>query len=164
VPILFEDELIGVIGIVRAAPGPFAEEHIELVELFAEQAAVAIANDEHELQAIRLALAAQERLAELGVDWRKRGTDLGLGIGVSAGYATLGRIGFEGRYDYGALGSVTNLASRLSTGAKGGQTLISQRVHAAVEDVIEAEPVDELQLKGFARLVTPYKVKRLLTT
>jgi class 3 adenylate cyclase len=268
VPILFEDELIGVIGIVRAAPGPFAEEHIELVQLFAEQAAVAIANarlleaverqrtelsrfvspqvaklvssedgkkllnghrayisvlfsdlrgftafaetaepeelldvlrdyhtavgelipqysgtlehfagdglmvffndpvlvEEHELQAIRLALAAQERLAELGAAWRKRGTDLGLGIGIAAGYATLGRIGFEGRYDYGALGSVTNLASRLSTGAKAGQTLISQRLHAAVEEAVEAEPVGELELKGFARPVMAYEVKRLLTT
>ena len=70
--------------------------------------------DEHELQAIRLALAAQARFAVLADAWRKRGIDLSLGIGIEAGYATLGRIGFEGRFDYGALGPVVNLASRLS--------------------------------------------------
>ena len=74
--------------------------------------------DEHELQAIRLALAVREQFTDLSLGWRKRGTELGIGIGIAAGYATLGRIGFEGRYDYGALGPVTNLASRLSTTAR----------------------------------------------
>ena len=83
--------------------------------------------EEHELQAIRLALAAQERFAQVAERWRKRGTELGLGIGIEAGYATLGRIGFEGRYDYGVLGPVTNLACRLSTRASAGQILIGQR-------------------------------------
>ena len=116
---------------------------------------------EHELQAIRLALAAQERFAELAAAWRRRGTELGLGIGIGAGYATLGRIGFEGRYDYGALGSVTNLASRLSTQAARGQILISQRVYAAVEEHVEAEPAGELELKGFGRPVPAYEVRPL---
>jgi class 3 adenylate cyclase len=267
VPILLEDDLIGAIGIVREEAGPFADEQIELVGTFADQAAIAIANarlldaverqrtelsrflspqvaelissedgerllaghrayisvvfcdlrgftafaetsepeellevlreyhgalgelipryegtlehfagdglmvffndpapvEAHELQAIRLALAAQERFAELAAAWRKRGTELGLGIGIGAGYATLGRIGFEGRYDYGALGSVTNLASRLSTKAGPGQTLISQRVHAAVEEEVEAEPAGELELKGFGRPVTAYEVRGLRT-
>ena len=116
---------------------------------------------EHELEAIRLALAAQERFAELAAAWRRRGTELGLGIGIGAGYATLGRIGFEGRYDYGALGSVTNLASRLSTQAAPGQILIGQRVYAAVEEQVEAEPAGELELKGFGRPVPAYEVRRL---
>ena len=73
--------------------------------------------------------------------WRKRGTELGLGIGIEAGYATVGRIGFEGRYDYGALGPVTNLASRLSTRAAAGQTLIGPRVFAAVEETVETLPL-----------------------
>ena len=85
-------------------------------------------------------------------------TELGLGIGIAAGYATLGRIGFERRYDYGALGPVTNLASRLSTTAGSGQTLISQRVYAAVEEAVDAEPVGELELKGFGRPVETYAV------
>ena len=110
-----------------------------------------------------MALAAQERFAELAAAWRKRGTELGLGIGIGAGYATLGRIVFEGRYDYGALGSVTNLASRLSTNAGPGQTLISQRVYAAVEEAVEAEPVGELELNGFGRPVTAYAVRGLRT-
>ena len=117
--------------------------------------------ENHELQAIRLALAAQERVGELARGWRKRGTELGLGIGIEAGYATLGRIGFEGRYDYGALGPVTNLASRLSTGAEAGQILIGQRVFGAVEDVVDTVPVGEVELKGFGRPITAYEVQGL---
>ena len=93
--------------------------------------------------------------------WRKRGTQLGLGIGIEAGYATLGRIGFEGRYDYGALGPVTNLASRLSTHASAGQILIGQRLFAAVEEAVEAASVGELDLKGFGRPVAAYEVSGL---
>jgi class 3 adenylate cyclase len=120
-----------------------------------------IAVEDHELQAIRLALAVQQRVAELATAWRKRGTELGLGIGIEAGYATLGRIGFEGRYDYGALGPVTNLASRLSTHASAGQTLIGQRVFGAVEEAVDASPVGELELRGFGRAITAYEVRGL---
>lgn len=120
-----------------------------------------VAVEEHELQAIRLALSAQERFAELGQAWQKRGIQLGLGVGIEAGYATLGRIGFEGRYDYGALGPVTNLASRLSTHAAAGQILVGQRVHAAVEEVVDAAPVGELELKGFGRPITAYEIRGL---
>jgi adenylate cyclase len=115
---------------------------------------------EHELSAVRLALAAQERFDELAGAWRKRGIELGLGIGIEAGYATLGRIGFEGRYDYGAVGPVTNLASRLSTKANGGQSLIGPRVFAAVEESVETASVGELDLQGFARPVAAYEVLR----
>ncbi len=82
-------------------------------------------------------------------------------IGIAAGYATLGRIGFEGRYDYGALGPATNLASRLSSHAQPGQTLISQRVLAAVEDSVDTHPVGEVELKGFGRPVAAYQVRVL---
>lgn len=116
---------------------------------------------DHELQAIRFAHAAQQCFANLAQAWRKRGTDLGLGIGMEAGYATLGRIGFEGRYDYGALGPVTNLASRLSTYAGTGQIVIGQRVFAAVEDAVEATPLGDLNLKGFGRAIAAYEVTAL---
>ena len=116
---------------------------------------------DHELQAVRLAIAAQERLAQLADAWRKRGIELGLGIGIEAGYATLGRIGFEGRYDYGALGPVANLASRLSTQAAAGQILIGQRVFAAVDEAVETTPAGKLELKGFGRPVAAYEVRGL---
>jgi adenylate cyclase len=265
VPIMFEDDLIGVVVVVRREPQPFTDAHIALVETFADQAAIALTNarlieaverqrtelaryvspqvadlissedgkqllaghrahisclfadlrgftafaetaapedlfdvlreyhrmlgelipacqgtlehfagdgvmvffndplpvENHELQAIRLALAAQDRFGELADAWQKRGTDLRLGIGIEAGYATLGRIGFEGRFDYGALGPVTNLASRLSTSASGGQILIGQRVFAATEEAVETTPVGTLELRGFGRPVAAYEVRRL---
>ena len=117
-----------------------------------------IEREEHELQAIRLALAAQERFAQLAQLWRRQGAKLGLGIGIEAGYATLGRIGFEGRFDYGAIGSVTNMAARLCGEAQGGQILVSQRVLTAIEDLVEADPVGQLELKGFSRPVAAFNV------
>ena len=85
--------------------------------------------------------------------WRKQGHELGFGVGIAQGYATLGRIGFEGRFDYAAIGPVANLASRLCDEAGDGEILISQRALAAVEDLVEAEPVGDLALKGFTRPV-----------
>jgi PAS domain S-box-containing protein len=100
-------------------------------------------------RAVRMAIAMRDRAAELTDAWRRRGYDLGFGVGVARGYATLGRIGFEGRFDYGAVGPVVNMASRLGNAAAAGQILISLRVFAEVEDVIEAEPAGELEMKGF---------------
>jgi PAS domain S-box-containing protein len=100
-------------------------------------------------RAVRMAIAMRDRAAELMGAWRRHGYDLGFGVGVSRGYATLGRIGFEGRFDYGAVGSVVNMASRLGNAAAAGQILISLRVFAEVEDVIDAEPAGELEMKGF---------------
>jgi class 3 adenylate cyclase len=117
--------------------------------------------EEHELKAIRFALAAQVRFEPLAREWLKRGCELGLGIGIASGYATLGRIGFEGRHDYGAIGPVTNLASRLSERADAGRILVAQRVYAAVEEAVEAEQVGELELKGFGRPVPAYDVRGL---
>jgi class 3 adenylate cyclase len=136
------------------------------LEHFAGDGVMVFFNDplavaDHELQAVRFALAAQERFAQLAEVWRKRGTELGLGIGIEAGYATIGRIGFEGRYDYGVLGPVANLASRLSTRAVAGQILIGQRLFAAVEETVETAPAGNLELKGFARPVPAYEVRGL---
>jgi class 3 adenylate cyclase len=117
---------------------------------------------EHELQAARLALSMRERIGELSEGWSKRGYELGLGAGIALGHATLGRIGFEGRYDYGALGAVTNLAARLSDEAAPAQILLSQRIYAALEGRVEARPIADLELKGFARSVQVYELLRLL--
>jgi class 3 adenylate cyclase len=113
---------------------------------------------EHELQAAKLACAMRERISALATGWRKRGYELGLGVGIAVGHATLGRIGFEGRYDYGVLGSVTNLAARLSDAATSEQILLSQRVYAVLDERVEAKPVADLQLKGFARPAKAYEL------
>jgi len=146
--------------------GSLITKHSGTLEHFAGDGLLVFFNDpvsvdHHELLAIRLALAAQEGFARLADGWRKRGTELGLGIGIEAGYATLGRIGFEGRHDYAALGPVANLASRLSTHAAAGQTLIGQRVFAAVDEMVETEHVGSLDLKGFGRPIAAYEVKGL---
>ena len=116
---------------------------------------------EHELQAAKLAVAMRDRIGELAVGWRKRGYELGLGAGIAVGHATLGRIGFEGRYDYGALGTVTNLAARLSDEARSGQILVSQRAYAALEERVQARPIAPLQMKGFARPTPAYELQRI---
>ena len=90
--------------------------------------------------------------------WRKRGYDLDFGAGIALGYATCGEVGFEGRFDYAAIGAVTNLASRLADEAAAGQILISQRLYAEVEDEVEVELVGEFKLKGFQRAVTALNV------
>lgn len=112
-------------------------------------------------RAVRMAVALREGMSEQIASWRKRGHDLNFGVGITLGYATLGEIGFDGRSDYTVIGSVVNLASRLCDEARGGQILISQRAHAAVEDMIEAEPLPDLALKGVARPVPAYNVVRL---
>src|ERR671911_1308573 len=160
------EELFDVLREYHAALGELIPAHEGTLEHFAGDGVMVFFNDplavaDHELQSVRFAVAAQERFAELAGVWRKRGTELGLGIGIEAGYATIGRIGFEGRYDYGVLGPVANLASRLSTQAAAGQILISQRLFAAVEETVETASAGDLELKGFARPVAAYEVRGL---
>jgi class 3 adenylate cyclase len=108
-----------------------------------------------------MALAMREAAARLAVGWRKRGWDLGLGVGVAQGYATIGAIGFEGRWDYGAIGTVTNLAARLCGEVKAGEILISSRVAALVEDLVHTAEVSALTLKGFVRPIPTWRVDSL---
>jgi adenylate cyclase len=112
-------------------------------------------------RALRMTLEMRDHAEALAARWRKRGYELHAGIGVAQGYATIGAIGFEGRLDYGAIGTVTNLAAKLCGEAQGGQILISQRVHAAVSELVDAEPVGELSLKGFQRPVPAFRVLQL---
>jgi adenylate cyclase len=120
--------------------------------------------DDPSHRAVRMAVAMRERMGLQIGSWRKLGHELGFGIGIAMGYATLGQIGFEGRYDYGAIGAVVNLASRLCGEAADGQVLVNQRVHGMVEDLIQAEPVGELTLKGLSRAVPAFNVLCLLET
>jgi class 3 adenylate cyclase len=103
----------------------------------------------------------RDRVAELAARWRRRGHDLELGLGIAHGYATLGAIGFEGRWDYAALGTVTNLAARLCGEARGGQILVAPRVLAALEELVDVEPLGEVALRGFLRPVPVFNVRRL---
>jgi class 3 adenylate cyclase len=112
-------------------------------------------------RALRMTLEMRQRAEELAVRWRQRGYELHAGIGVAQGYATIGAIGFEGRVDYGAIGTVSNLAARLCAEAGGGEILISQRVEAAVRDLVETEALGELVLKGFHRPIAAFKVLHL---
>jgi class 3 adenylate cyclase len=113
------------------------------------------------VRALRMAMAMRNRVSEIGIGWRKRGYDLALGIGIAQGYATIGAIGFEGRIDYGAVGSVTNLAARLCGEAAGGQILTNRKTLSQFEELVESEPVGELSLKGFAKPVAVFSVKGL---
>lgn len=109
-------------------------------------------------RAVAMAVAMRDRVAELAVSWRRHGYDLGFGIGVAQGYATLGRIGFEGRSDYTAIGSVINLSARLCAEAAAGQILVSQRVMSATEGVVHTRHVGDLALEGFSRPMTAFDV------
>jgi len=157
------EELFGVLRDYHEAMGALIVEHGGTLEHFAGDGIMIFFNDpvlqpDHVERAVRMAVAMRERFADLAVRWRKLGYELAFGVGIAVGYATLGRIGFDGRYDYGAIGNAVILASRLSSDAKGGQILLSQRAFAAVEEVVEAESVGELALKGFSRPVPAVNV------
>ncbi len=112
---------------------------------------------------VRMAIAMRDRVNELRTQWSKQGYDLDLGVGIAQGYATIGAVGFEGRWDYGAIGTVTNRAARLCGEAKGGQILVSSRVGNALEEIVQTEEVGALALKGLARPVPAFNVARLKT-
>ena len=160
------EEVLGVLREYYSTVGDLAVIHGGTVEHFAGDGLMVFFNDpqpiaDHQLAAVRTACEMRERFAALSQAWRKRGYELGLGIGIATGYATIGRIGFEGRYDYGAVGTSVILASRLSSAAKADEILISQRVMAAVEDHVEVEQEAVLELKGFSTAMTAHAVRRV---
>ena len=157
------EDVMGVLREYHAAMGRLIVEYQGTLERFAGDSIMIFFNDPVPLpnpahQAVRMALDMQQEFARLAAGWAKNGYDLNMGIGVAQGYATLGAIGFEGRLDYGAIGTVCSLAARLCAQAKGGQTLLSKRVFAHVEDAVIAEAVGELTLKGFHRPVPAFSV------
>ncbi len=105
-----------------------------------------------------MALEVRESLSSLTATWSRLGHEIGFGIGIAHGFATLGTIGFEGRFDYAAIGTVSNVASRLCDEAKPGQILISPRVWMKVEHAVQVEPVGEFELKGIRRPLAAYNV------
>lgn len=157
------EEVMGVLHEYHAALGEIIVAHDGTVEHFAGDGVMVVFNDpmpvaQHELKAVEMGLAVRTAVGTLSVTWRKRGHDLGFGVGIAQGYATIGAIGFEGRRDYGTIGTVTNTAARLCGEAKPGQILISQRVALRVEDHIAVEAVGELTLKGISRPLPAFNV------
>jgi len=112
-------------------------------------------------RAVRMAVVARTRMGEQSERWRRKGFDLDVGMGIAEGYATMGRVGFEGRFDYRAIGTVVNLAARLCAEARGGQILLAPRAYAAVADLVTSEAVGPLHLKGFHQPVPAFNVVAL---
>ncbi len=157
------EEVMGVLREYHAEMGQLILGHEGTLERFTGDGMMVFFNDPVPVpnpaeRATRMAVAMRDRVEELSAAWRKRGYDLALGVGVAQGYATIGAIGFEARWDYGAIGTVTNLAARLCGEAKGGQILVSSRVAAAVENLVETEEVGPLVLKGLLKPVPTFNV------
>jgi class 3 adenylate cyclase len=163
------EEIMGFLGQYHGDMGRLIHAHGGTLEQFAGDSLMVIFNDPVVIEdpawcAVRMAVEMRECFAQKTVlPWKKRGHDIGLGLGIAHGYATIGQIGFEGRIGYGVIGRVTNMAARLCSEAKAGQILISQPVFAQVEERVDVEDVGELSLKGFHRAVPACNVVRLKT-
>jgi len=157
------EEVMGVLREYHAEMGKLILDHEGTLERFTGDGMMIFFNDPVPVadpaeRAIRMALEMRERVHHLVTVWQKRGYELALGVGIAQGYATIGAIGFEGRWDYGAIGTVTNLAARLCGEAKGGQILVHQRVATLIEDLADLEEIGPLTLKGLLRAVPAFNV------
>src|SRR5919108_2640223 len=160
------EEVMSILHEYHAAMGKLILEYEGTLEHFAGDGMMIFFNDPVPVEnaaerAVRMTLAMRERVKELTMKWRKLGHDLDFGVGIAQGYATIGAIGFEGRWEYGAIGSVPNLAARLCGEAKPGEILVTQRLLAGVDEFVEAEPAGELTLKGFHRPISAHKILQL---
>ena len=157
------EEVMELLHEFHASMGRIVMEHGGTLERFAGDSVMVFFNDPVPIerpaeQAVRMALAMQAAFVRLAADWSARGFDLGLGCGIAQGYATLGKIGFEGRWDYAAIGSVTNLAARLCGEAKGGQILVDRKIIAKLGERVVADALGPLALKGFMQPVPAFCV------
>jgi adenylate cyclase len=160
------EEVMRVLREYHAEMGKLILEHEGTLERFTGDGMMIFFNDPVVVpnpaeRALRMAVAMRERANDMSIVWRKYGYDLGLGIGIAQGFATIGAIGFEGRLDYGAVGTVINLAARLCGEAKSGQILINHKALAQVEDIVTFEEIDELHLKGFSRPIAAARIVAL---
>jgi adenylate cyclase len=160
------EEVMGVLSEYHAALGDLIFRFEGTLERFAGDGLMVFFNDpircdDGPARAVRMSVAMRSRIQDLAEEWARRGHDLAFAAGIAQGYATLGRIGFEGRFDYAAIGSVTNLASRLCSEAAPWQILVTQRVHAGAEEVVVSDDVGELTLAGFTRPVRVYDIRGL---
>ena len=160
------EEVMSALSQYHEIVGNITVSHGGTIERFAGDGMMIFFNDPIVLlnapeSAVRMALELRERFAMLRSKWSKRGYDLHLGIGIAQGYATLGTIGFEGRRDYAAIGSVTNLSARLCSEAQGGQVLINQKLLGQIEELVLTEPIGALSLKGFRHPVLAFNITGL---
>ena len=158
------EEVFAVLHAYHGELGGLIARYEGTVEHFAGDGVMIIFNDPQQLanpalNAVRMALDVRDAVERLSGDWRKRGYRLECGLGIAQGFATIGTIGFEGRFDYGTIGTVTNLAARLCGEARPGQILVSQRAYGNVEQFVDAEPAGELTLKGFSKPMAAFSVK-----
>jgi len=158
------EEVMELLRTYHAALGRLVLQHEGTIERFAGDAVMVFFNDPLPVErpaehAVRTALEMLESFAPIAARWKKAGHELGLGVGLAQGYATLGAIGFEGRWDYAAIGNVTNLAARLCAEAKGGQVLADRKTMAALENAFEFDAVGPLTLKGFEKPVPAFSLK-----
>jgi GAF domain-containing protein len=157
------EDVMALLREYHAAIGEIIIKYSGTLERYAGDGVMVVFNDpvpvpKPALQAVQAALDMRAAIGALTEKWSRLGHDLGFGVGIAHGHATLGTIGFEGRFDYSAIGTVSNVASRLCDEAKPGQILISPRVLMAVEDAVTVEPVGEFELKGIRRPVAAYNV------
>jgi adenylate cyclase len=157
------EDVMALLREYHAAVGEIIVRYNGTLERYAGDGIMIIFNDpipvsNPALQAVQMALEMRRAIDALTDKWRQLGHEIGFGIGIAHGYATLGTIGFEGRFDYAAIGTVSNVASRLCDEAKPGQILISRRVLMAVKDAVTIEPVGEFELKGIRRPIAAYNV------
>ena len=157
------EEVVGVLREYHETLGKLIHKYEATLERFAGDGLMFWFNDplpcpDPSVRAVRMAVEMRGDVVGLAGKWRKHGHDLGFGVGIAQGYATLGRIGFEGRFDYAAIGTVVNLAARLCSEAGDGQILIDRKVQAAIETLVTTEPAGELVLKGLHRAVATFNV------
>jgi len=160
------EEVMTVLREYYASLGTLIRRFEGTVEHFAGDGLLVLFNDplpcpDPSVRAVRMAVAMRQSIGDLAVKWRKYGHELGFGVGIAYGYATLGCIGFEGRFQYSVTGTVANLAARLCNQAENGQILVDEKVAAAIEVLADTEPVDELALKGLHRPVQAFNVRAL---
>jgi len=157
------EDLMTVLRDYHGEMGRLVLEHEGTLERFTGDGIMIFFNDPVEIpdpeeRAVRMAAGMRNAVESLCERWARLGRELGVGIGIASGYATLGLIGFEGRWDYAAIGTVTNQAARLCAAAGDGQILISDRVLSRVEKLVEATPIGELSLKGFHHPIRTHNV------
>ena len=157
------EDVMAVLGEYHAAVGALVLDHEATLERFTGDGIMVFFNDpvpvpDPARRAARMAIAMQREVTRLAVGWARRGYELAMGVGIAQGFATIGSIGFPGRIDYGAIGTVTNLAARLCGEARGGEILVSQRVQGLLDGEPACEPAGELALKGFHRPVPAFRV------